>query len=88
MLLGSRGLVHRGVRVGGSRVGGSRGARHACRATSRTASSSSLLSRVQIFSHRSGSTTTVGWDSAAQACEQGCGAGCGAGVGGRVWGRV
>ena len=49
---------------------GWRGVGRACRATSRTASSSSLLSKDQIFSHRSGSTT-AGWGSAAQACKQG-----------------
>ena len=49
---------------------GSRGVRRACRATSRTTSSSSLLSSVQIFSQRSGNTS-AGWGSAAQACEQG-----------------
>ena len=59
--LGSEGL---GLGVGWRGVG------RACRATSRTASSSSLLSKDQIFSHRSGSTT-AGWGSAAQACEQG-----------------
>ena len=43
---------------------GSRGFWRACRATSRTASSGSVMSRAQICIHRSGSSSLAGWASA------------------------
>ena len=43
---------------------GSRGFWRACRATSRTSSSGSVMSRAQICIHRSGSSSLAGWASA------------------------
>jgi len=43
---------------------GSRRIWRACRATSRTASSGSVMSRCQIFIHRSGGSSIAGWATA------------------------